>query len=624
MSKIDGVKQILHDNRCFFHDAGTNHIRILDTPHIWGLPFGEQIMPQARIRQSEFERAIVEIVQKARYRCDVSSLNSPDPDWGKAIVGARDTALTTRMGRTQPTQFRFLFGQTPITPIGEPWNLIDFKAALVRLVRARSAHWEMMPEIWVGRFYEFQAGIFAALGNKILPSGIIGDASDGSTKMTWNHSKIIAVDGVESLVGGHNLNMDLFRSYPPVHDVSVVVHGGATYGSQLFLNEMWTAGTDLFTKQSLDIGSLTWHSGDSNRNLPVDPLTHCDVTAYMVTRQHELSVMHQKGQQPGTDPVVPSLPPLPSVNDIRAYDLRTLDDLEAEVFQERAIYNAYDKLDEYKEATRMLSVGKYWSSTNANDFKKGSELMKQYLIMNARSTIRMSQMDLISAWKKNWSDHVVCHWIMDSLLQNKSLKVQIVVSPLDAGAGAEGDQYSFGSGAVRTFNLIKYYMTHDANTDALLNDHDGARNEALTRLFVAPLYYTNQVPHDKRTEGTTYKWPNLSADGYTNTLKQKPLSQEPPQQGIIGHPLRAVEQASGYFGAPVASAPGNHAKIMIIDDEAYVVGSDNLYPGNLSEFNYLVEGPAVQELLHSYWTPLWRYSGPHAFTGPSGGGGTPS
>ena len=93
--------------------------------------------------------------------------------------------------------------------------------------------------------------------------------------------------------------------------------------------------------------------------------------------------------------------------------------------------------------------------------------------------------------------------------------------------------------------------------------------------------------------------------------------------------------ASGYIYNKVPSAPGNHAKIMIIDNEAYVVGSDNLYPGSLAEFDYLVEGAdAVAELLKVYWEPLWKYAGPHARTanydppapafrlGPAGATGT--
>jgi len=34
-------------------------------------------MPQAWARKTEFERAIVEIIQKSKYICDLSSLNGP-------------------------------------------------------------------------------------------------------------------------------------------------------------------------------------------------------------------------------------------------------------------------------------------------------------------------------------------------------------------------------------------------------------------------------------------------------------------------------------------------------------------------------------------------------------------
>ena len=87
-----------------------------------------------------------------------------------------------------------------------------------------------------------------------------------------------------------------------------------------------------------------------------------------------------------------------------------------------------------------------------------------------------------------------------------------------------------------------------------------------------------------------------------------------PEAGRIGSAVKAVMAGAGKGGA-VASAPGNHAKIMIVDDELYVVGSDNLYPGFLAEFNFLVEGKeAVNDMLGTYWNQLWRYSGPHAST----------
>jgi murine toxin len=619
-TKIDAVQSSVDDY--FNHLSGPSYVRILDTPHVWGMAFSDEIMPAARERQAEFERAIVEIVQKTRYRCDVSSLNTPDPDWARVILGAMDAALSENMGRRRRTQFRFLFGQTPLYPTSPPPNYTDFQGALIRLVRTRSSHWEMMPEIWMGRFYRLGAGISSSLLSRIISSSII---STGDTKMTWNHSKIIAVDGAEALVGGHNLNMDLFTSYPPVHDASVVMHGEAAHGSQLYLNQMWECKTDLLTKEYLDVDKLVWKNGDDDKaavRKPADPLSEGVAALYVKDRQASLVLMHGDGGRGGARNDAPNVmrgmvpQPLGVVSDAQAIqneDLQTLIDVEVPVFEERKTYNEYDKLQDYKLATRVLSVGKYWTGSNMNtDYQKGSEIMKEHLIKNAKTILRFSQMDLVSAWKKNWSSHSVCQWIMEALLKNKKLVVQVVVSPLDAGAGAEGDQYSFGSGACRTFELMKYYMTHAVDTDAELADGDGARAHALERLHIAPLYFTDRVPEERTIEGETYQWPNLSKKGYTATLKQAPLDAKPPKNGIIGSAAAAVLGASGAVYDKVPSAPGNHAKIMVVDDELYVVGSDNLYPGYLSEFNYLIEGKAaVSDLLKSYWSPLWLYSGRH-------------
>ena len=621
-----------------------NYVRILDTPSVWGEEFGKEIMPQARARQQEFARAIVEMVQKSQYRCDLSSLNAPDPDWGRVILGAMDTALSMETTGKQPIQFRFLFGQTPLYPINEPPNSIDFKAALIRLVRMRRGFWNKDPEIWIGRFYRLAKGIQSGLSSKYASAIISSD----ETKMTWNHTKIIAIDGTEALVGGHNLNMDLFRSYPPVHDVSVVVHGEAAHGAQKFLNQMWERGTDLLTKEHLDLGRLSWQNRDEDTvNDPLEE-ENTNATAYMRQRRLELTEIHnsvqqQKARRNSGSEVNPVLRreeqvatnPARNANqnqlqEIRQQDLKTLEDLQETVFPERVIYEEYDQLEEYEPADRIFSVGKYWTGANReNDYQKASEIMKEELITGAKHSIKMSQMDLISAWKKNWSDHVVCHWLIEALYQNKNpnFEVQVVVSPLDAGAGAEGDQYSFGSGAERTFDLIKYYMTHETLTDAEYEDIE-TRNTALKKLHIAPLYFTDQfnndafrnLPKSEITEGETYQWPDLTEEGYTLTIRQPPLFtrippllKKLPKKGVIGSAALSVFNASGFApGRKVPSAPGNHAKIMIVDDELYVVGSDNLYPGFLSEFNFLIEGKqAVDKLLNSYWNPLWKYSEPY-------------
>jgi phosphatidylserine/phosphatidylglycerophosphate/cardiolipin synthase-like enzyme len=142
-----------------------------------------------------------------------------------------------------------------------------------------------MPEIWMGRFYRLGAGIISAIQAKVFGSAVIGV---DDTKMTWNHTKIISMDGTSALVGGHNLNMDLFRSYPPVHDVSVVVHGKPAQGSQLFLNQMWVCGKDLITKETLNVSNLSWQNKDSDPTLPRDPFVQPEVAAYLEAQQKRL------------------------------------------------------------------------------------------------------------------------------------------------------------------------------------------------------------------------------------------------------------------------------------------------------------------------------------------------
>jgi phosphatidylserine/phosphatidylglycerophosphate/cardiolipin synthase-like enzyme len=56
---------------------------------------------------------------------------------------------------------------------------------------------------------------------------------------TWNHSKIIAVDGREAILGGMNLWSDHYLDENPVHDVSVHLRGPIATSAQIFANELW-------------------------------------------------------------------------------------------------------------------------------------------------------------------------------------------------------------------------------------------------------------------------------------------------------------------------------------------------------------------------------------------------
>jgi phosphatidylserine/phosphatidylglycerophosphate/cardiolipin synthase-like enzyme len=67
---------------------------------------------------------------------------------------------------------------------------------------------------------------------------------------------------------------------------------------------------------------------------------------------------------------------------------------------------------------------------------------------------------------------------------------------------------------------------------------------------------------------------------------------------------------------PGGKSIGNHAKLWMVDDRVFYIGSDNLYPVNLQEFGYIIDDPkAAAELIDAYWNPLWQWSQRAAVSG---------
>jgi phosphatidylserine/phosphatidylglycerophosphate/cardiolipin synthase-like enzyme len=64
-----------------------------------------------------------------------------------------------------------------------------------------------------------------------------------------------------------------------------------------------------------------------------------------------------------------------------------------------------------------------------------------------------------------------------------------------------------------------------------------------------------------------------------------------------------------YKGNECKYLPANHAKVYIVDDKAFYVGSDNAYMHDCQEYGYLVEGEIeTKAFLSDYWDKLWLYS----------------
>jgi len=96
----------------------------------------------------------------------------------------------------------------------------------------------------------------------ILPPGsplsVFMATNHTRTAASWNHSKIVAADGVSAIVGGHNLWSNAYLSYAPVHDISALIEGPAARTAHAFCDLLWSHRGSPLAHVHLMNGKLTY------------------------------------------------------------------------------------------------------------------------------------------------------------------------------------------------------------------------------------------------------------------------------------------------------------------------------------------------------------------------------
>jgi phosphatidylserine/phosphatidylglycerophosphate/cardiolipin synthase-like enzyme len=396
------------------------------------------------------------LITSAQTAVDLTSLQPPDGRFEAALRNA-----ITYLGATGRTvNVRLLFGAFPVQ--GE----VDARAVLARLTRDLPA----------------TARVTVSVGNY----------RSSNLPPSWNHSKIVAIDGATALVGGHNLWTKHYLDNEPVHDLSMEVRGAAARHAHRFADVQWRwtcANRSWLTRWTGSVNAFTWTRGAVSDRCPGD-------------------IALPAAQSSGGDVAVIS-------------------------------------------AGRLAWVDK---ENDANP----DDLALVAMMEAAESSIRISQQDIgpvevpvlglpLSGWDEN---------VLDALgaAIARGVDVHIVVSSPEASVGGLGPSqapYANGWTLDEVAAKITDYVAAQpgaptgAALDALVCEH----------LAVAPLRF--------------------SAD---NTWS-------------------------------AGGAPGNHAKLVLVDDVAFHIGSQNLYPAGLTEYSLIVDDAnAAATLAATYWQPLWANS----------------
>jgi len=186
-----------------------------------------------------FPAKMCEIMSRTEYWLDVTSLGPPDGQFMTqfkiALANICKTAATSGL---PPIIIRMLFGNIVGMPVNCDNVISDLTADLPE---------DANINLWVGAW---RKGV------------------------SWNHSKIIAVDGKYLHNGGHNLWDAHYLQGNPVHDVSMEAEGAVTHSGHLYANEMWKF---IEREQTGIIGKVVSMLPD---NLPVTLQSRVTVSEY--------------------------------------------------------------------------------------------------------------------------------------------------------------------------------------------------------------------------------------------------------------------------------------------------------------------------------------------------------
>jgi hypothetical protein len=179
---------------------------LLQTPNCWG-----DATCSDTGALTHFANTIEQDIANAQYWVDITTLVTyPDGIFQRAIVAGIKAAYAAHPA----VQIRILGGTPPV--------LGNFNTPYTE-----TAH-------------NYMARLKADLGNSTEGVKISIAGVETSWLYSWNHSKIIAVDGQTSIVGGHNLWESAYGQVAnPISDLTMRLEGPASRSAQNFADLLW-------------------------------------------------------------------------------------------------------------------------------------------------------------------------------------------------------------------------------------------------------------------------------------------------------------------------------------------------------------------------------------------------
>jgi phosphatidylserine/phosphatidylglycerophosphate/cardiolipin synthase-like enzyme len=347
---------------------------------------------------------------------------------------------------------------------------------------------------------------------------------------SWNHAKVVDVDGREAIVGGMNYWAgDYLHTRHPVNDVSMWVKGPAAADVSRFMDVLWRYTCD-------------------NRFIPLNGVG---------VRFYGLGFFPKCISDITTDPARPD----PNGRTIMVVGkLGHGIAVPGEPYGKQSAPIDRPKLSGNTcNATQAKEDNKDVNNKREYEYRNPGETALRALIASAKSSVFISQQDLLSCIPKRWAatEAKFDERVVAALAQkiNAGIPIKIVLSSYSTETGGYANGWHLS-------DVAQVFMQ-------MLQKNEGLSESAARQKLCDDLGLTTI-----RNDANAVTW----------------------------------KDGTSFY---------NHAKLVAVDDQAFYIGSGNLYPSGLQELGFIVDDRATAgHLKQAYLDPLWNNSRTAALIDP--------
>ena len=162
-----------------------------------------------------FPEKIGEIISRTKVYCDILTLSRPNGKFVEAIKSGLKIVASNNMTDNNNSDSNSGMKKKPP---------IIIRILYARIPGFRSGCGDLLEELTANLSEDCNVKVYVAVWRN---------------RISWNHSKIIAVDGCYLWTGGHNFWDDHYLKEKPVHDLSFEIKGNVTHDAHLYANTHW-------------------------------------------------------------------------------------------------------------------------------------------------------------------------------------------------------------------------------------------------------------------------------------------------------------------------------------------------------------------------------------------------